>query len=155
MQASLRHACLLVLHEIRRAVPDLVGRWEYFAPDAVVVAEFTFQIQVSLPFEVILQLQQDALCLGIGSMFWAEYFGPADLADAQAQFRRAALGILGGTMRVTESLRSERVVAADLQENDGTDWVRIAHTGELHFPCGRRRERCLMRSVTTSHGRRP
>lgn len=141
-----------LVDDIQSIAPDVVGHWET-ARRGLVVTEFLLPRQEAIPFGVLLQLQDDAVCLGVGESLWIEYF-PLSAPATWNSIRAAAAGILRGECRVVEHFRNGVYIGADLEEREGKTWRGLACSTKLHLPGGQRTTRVLLRSPTTRTGRR-
>lgn len=129
------------VERILAAAPDLVGRWQ---PRSHVGSEFLLPAQASLSFSVLLQLQPDALCLGVGERVWFERF-PLRAEETWRDLADDVQGLLSGRYRVVEQLRNGTCVRGDLEVPAGAAWRRTARWSRLHWPGGERRVRILQR----------
>ena len=81
--------------------------------------------QPRLEFDVYLNLQnEDELHLSAGG-FWCSWF-PISNPKVVRNYRDAVVGIISGRYRILEYVRRGRVVGADLQAPDGSEWKTVA-----------------------------
>lgn len=85
------------------------------------VLEIPAQTGLTIPLSINLQNDELTLCI---SGFHAHWFPCTDQSEID-HFVHCAVGFVKGTIRVQETLRGQRVVRAELQEQAGTDWKAI------------------------------
>ncbi len=95
--------------------------------------ELSFNIQQDLVFQVTGTLQNDALCLSVGSKFFCEWFPCSDSRVAR-EFHDCLRGILSGTHRLVEFLHRGEIFKSKIQECSSGVWKTEATYSELHWP---------------------
>ena len=114
-QEAEREQFMRVLETIRKEFPNLQSEW--ILEHRHVEAMFTLPAQRGLKFEVSINLQNgDELHLNAGS-FWCEWF-PCCEQKVRDRFTDAVRGLLSGSYRIVEHLRSNKAVKAELQRPD-------------------------------------
>lgn len=116
--------------------------YKVFRGSENVLSEVALPVQDGLDFVVVLQKQQDLLCLGCGELLWMEY---PDTLEGAAELEEAARCILSGDCRIVERSRRGHVVTAMLEKLQEGKWVRVSEHHKLHLPCGVRETRVLRR----------
>jgi len=133
--------------KVRTIAPDL--KHEELLGSGAAVAEIVFPPQSGLEFRVVLQLQHDLLCLGLGDLLWNEY---PDTTTGAADFASSARCALSGECRLIETLRNGVIVEARLEKLQDGAWVQIANHHTLHIPYGKRETRILERIPPRANG---
>lgn len=140
-----RDIALQLFRRVQEAFPNL--RMEFDLEPEHVDLNVDIPTQDGLLFDVNLNLQNlDELHLSAGSSFWLEWFPCSDEKVSQKYFD-AVSGVLSGTYRILEHHRGRKVVKAQLQCPDGSDWKTIGTHACLHLPLPFKKKTTVLRNA--------